>query len=55
MGADLEQAGEGWVVLGEAEEQLVGVATEALELRKDKRWTVKTRKKERKLCLCVLL
>lgn len=33
VGADLEQAAEGWVVLSEAEEQLEAPATEALKLR----------------------
>lgn len=37
VGADLEQAAEGWGELNEAEEQLVAPAAEALELRKDKR------------------
>lgn len=43
VGVDLEQAAEGWVELSEAEEQLVAPATEALELRIDKRRTVKLR------------
>lgn len=37
VGADLEQAAEGWVELSEAEEQLVAPAEEALDLRKEKR------------------
>lgn len=41
VGADLEQAAEGWVELSEAEEQLVAPAEEALELSKEERRTVK--------------
>lgn len=53
VGSDLEQAAEGWVELSEAEEQLVAPAEEALELRKDKRWTVEIRGHQRKLPLCI--
>lgn len=45
VGAELEQTAEDWVELSEAEEQLVAPAAEALELRKNKRWTVKIRMK----------
>lgn len=57
VGADLEQAAEGWVELNEAEQQLVAPAAEASELRKDKRWTVKDNERgpRRKLYLCLLV